>query len=96
MRCTVCLKPQVNEVNTLLASGTSVRQVARMFGLPRSNLARHRLHIAPTSTRFGLTEGGARSPGPSDPLPEAFTLAERARTPRDACGRSSRSALPRS
>jgi hypothetical protein len=83
MRCTVCTNPQVNEVDVLLGSGTAVRQVARMFGIPRTNLARHARHVAPTSAPFGVIHGGDGPPGPPDPLAEAFLLAERARTPRE-------------
>jgi hypothetical protein len=83
MRCTTCTFPQVAEVDTLLATGTSVRKVARMFGIPRTNLARHARHVAPTSAPFGVIPGGDGPSGPPDPLAEAFLLAERARTPRE-------------
>jgi hypothetical protein len=82
-RCTVCDNEQVSEVDALLGSGSSIRQVARLTGVPRSNLARHKRHLAPTSGPFALIRGDGGPDGPADPLAEAFTLAERARTPRE-------------
>jgi len=82
-RCTVCENEQVSEVDALLGSGSSIRQVARLTGVPRSNLARHKTHLAPTSTPFALIRGDGGPDGPADPLTEAFKLAERARTPRE-------------
>jgi hypothetical protein len=82
MRCTVCAFSQVSEVDVLLSTGTSIRSVSRLYGLSRSSVGRHRAHVVPTSTPFGVIPGGDGSPGTSDPLSEAFLLAERARTPR--------------
>lgn len=81
--CTVCGNAQVTEVNVLLASGSPIRQVARMFGLARSTVGRHAAHVAPTSKPFGLIRTGDVPLGPPDPLAEALLLAERARTPRE-------------
>jgi hypothetical protein len=83
MRCTVCASPQVNEVDVLLGSGSSIRKVARIHGIPRTTLARHARHIAPASTPFGVIRGTDGPSGPPDPLAEALLLAERARTPRE-------------
>jgi hypothetical protein len=83
MRCTVCTFEQVSEVDTLLASGSSIRKVSHMYGLARSTVARHRRHVAPASKPFGLIDGGDVPRGTPDPLAEAFLLAERARTPRE-------------
>ncbi|MBA3737498.1 MAG: hypothetical protein H0W97_02925 [Actinobacteria bacterium] len=82
-RCKVCSFPQVSEVDTLLASGSSIRSVSQMYGLARSTLARHRQHVEPLPTRFGVIEGQAGAMEPGDPLSEALLLAERARTPRE-------------
>jgi hypothetical protein len=83
MRCSVCANPQVSEVDLLLSTGTSVRQVARLTGIPRTTLGRHAVHIAPTSRKLGLIPGQAGPDGPADPLAEALLLAEKARTPRE-------------
>lgn len=82
-RCTVCAFPQVNEVDRLLASGTSARKVARLYGLARTTVGRHRAHVAPTSRKFAVIETTDGPSGPGDPLAEAFLLAEKARTPRE-------------
>jgi hypothetical protein len=81
--CSVCSLRQVAEVDVLLATRTPVRQVARMFGLSRTTVGRHREHIAPTSKPFAVIRATDGPPGPPDPLAEAFLLAERARTPRE-------------
>jgi hypothetical protein len=81
--CTVCSNAAVLEIDKLLASGSSVRQVARMFGIPRTTLARHTGHIAAASTKFAVIEGQGGPQRAIDPLDEAFALAERARTPRE-------------
>lgn len=82
-RCSICANPQVSEVDVLLASGTSIRGVARMYGLARTTLARHREHVAPLDQKFGVIRAPVGPPGSGDPLEEAFALAERSRTPRE-------------
>jgi hypothetical protein len=82
-RCTICANPQVSEVDALLGTGTSIRGVARMYGLARSTVARHRDHVAPGQHRFALIRAQGAPDGPPDPLAEAFALAERSRTPRE-------------
>jgi hypothetical protein len=87
LRCSTCSNPRVAEVNTLLQANAPVRHVARLTGIPRSNLARHAAHIAPASRPFGVIRGrhdpDGPADGPADPLAEAFKLAEQARTPRE-------------
>jgi hypothetical protein len=83
VRCTVCSFAQVNEVDALLGSGSSVRSVARLYGLSRTTVGRHRSHIAPTSRPFAVIHGQTDPHGRPDPLAEAFLLAERAKTPRE-------------
>jgi hypothetical protein len=83
MRCTVCSFPQVTELDLLLATGTSIRKASQLYGLARSTVARHRVHIAAASAPFGLIHGQGDPHGTPDPLSEAFLLAERARTPRE-------------
>ncbi|MEX0985354.1 MAG: hypothetical protein WD096_09950 [Actinomycetota bacterium] len=83
MRCTVCTNPLVNELDVLLSTGTSIRQVARLYDIPRTTVGRHRQHVAPSSAPFGVILGEGGSGGPADPLAEAFALAERAKTPRE-------------
>jgi helix-turn-helix, Psq domain len=56
-RCTVCSNPLVSEVDLLLATGSSVRKVAQLYGIPRATLARHKAHIAPTSGKFAVISG---------------------------------------
>ena len=86
-RCTICENPQVDRVNVLIRTGTSIRQVARLTGLSRATLARHAAHIEPSGTKLALIRAhdGSSEPGgsPADPLEEALALAERARTPRE-------------
>jgi hypothetical protein len=82
-RCTVCSNLQVTAVNVLLASGSSVRQVARVTGIPRTTLARHREHVPEATRPLGLIRAVSGPNEPADPLAEAFLLAERARTPRE-------------
>ena len=79
------LNPRVAEIDVLLQSGAAVREVARVTGVPRSNLARHRLHIAPASRPFGVIEGLSDPLGAPDPLSEAIKLAEQAKTPGSGC-----------
>jgi hypothetical protein len=81
-RCTICELPQVTALDALLSSGTPTRAVARMYAIPRTTLARHREHLAPTSRPLALIRGEGGPLGPADPLAEALNLAERARTPR--------------
>jgi len=83
MRCTVCSNPHVSEVDVLLATGSSVRKVARMFPIPRTNLGRHKAHVVPGPRPFAVIDTNDGPPGPGDPLSEAILLAERARTPRE-------------
>jgi hypothetical protein len=82
-RCSICSFPQVKEVDVLLASGTSMREVARLYGFSRTTVARHRQHVPPPRTRFGVIANEAGPDGSADPLTEALLLAERARTPRE-------------
>jgi hypothetical protein len=82
-RCSICSYAQVSGVDALLSSGSAVRQVARIYGLSRTTLGRHAQHIAPTSKRFAVIRGRDGPSGSADPLSEAFSLAERARTPRE-------------
>jgi hypothetical protein len=82
-RCTICVFPQVAEIDALLTSGSAVRQVARIYGLPRTTLGRHSQHMAPTGKKFAVIRGQDGPTGPPDPLVEALALAGRARTPRE-------------
>jgi len=81
--CRTCANPQVDAVNTLIAAGTPIRAVARMFGVPRSSLARHASHIQPLPRRLGVVPAPPIDLAPVDPLEEALQLAERARTERE-------------
>jgi transposase len=83
MRCSVCRFSQVAEVDTLLASGASIRKVAQLYGLSRSTLARHTAHVEVTGSRFSMIRGQGGPPGTADPVEEALLLAGRARTPRE-------------
>lgn len=44
--CTVCRHDQVAEIDQLLVSGTSLRNIARRFGTSATALHRHRKHLA--------------------------------------------------
>jgi hypothetical protein len=57
--------------------------VARIYGIARTTLARHRAHVVPTSTPLAAIRTEDGPDGPADPLAEAFLLAEKARTPRE-------------
>jgi hypothetical protein len=83
VNCTVCSFAEVNEVDVLLATGTSIRKVSQMYGLARSTVARHRAHIPAASAPFAVIRGQSDPPRTPDPLAEAFLLAERAKTPRE-------------
>jgi hypothetical protein len=82
-RCSICAHALVSEVDALLASGTSARQVARMYALARSTLARHARHVPPGERPFAVIRGDDGPTGAPDPLSESFALAARARTPRE-------------
>jgi hypothetical protein len=83
MNCSVCSSPQLAQVNALLESGTSIREVARVTSIPRSTLGRHDQHRAPTSAGIALIPVTVGPTERADPLGESFALAERARTPRE-------------
>ena len=78
MRCSICASSQVDKVDRLLGSGSSVRQVARLMGFPRTTLARHRQHAQVTGPRFAVIQGQGGSSGPVDPLAAALELSRRA------------------
>lgn len=82
-RCTVCDFEQVIEVDALLGSGSSVRSVARLYGLSRTTVGRHVAHATPASRRFAVIEKTGGPDRPTDLLAEAFRLAERAKMPRE-------------
>jgi len=84
--CSVCASPQVRTVDTLLGTGSSLREVARISGIPRTTLARHKAHAQVTASKLALIRnedvpGG--SGGPLDPLAAALVLSKRARTDRE-------------
>ncbi len=83
MRCSICESSQVKHIDELLGTGASIREVARVTGLSRTTLGRHGKHRSPTSGGLALIPGDDDQDGPTDPLGEAFALAERARTPRE-------------
>jgi hypothetical protein len=70
-------------VDALLAAGSSIRAVARMFAIPRSSLARHAQHVRPLTRKLGLIPPPSADDPHVDPLAEAFALIERARTERE-------------
>jgi hypothetical protein len=82
-RCSVCDHAERPQVDALLTSGTSVRSVAQMFGIPRTTLGRHKAHAHELPRRFALIRGQDGPDGQADPLSEAIGLAARARTPRE-------------
>jgi transposase-like protein len=43
--CTVCEQPFVTDLNAALQAGSSTRELARIFGVPRATLDRHRAHV---------------------------------------------------
>ena len=82
-RCSVCDLPAVSRINALLGSGTPVRQVARLTGVPRSTLARHAEHVRPLERRLGLVPPGPPGLDRVDVLAEALSLLQRSRTSRE-------------
>ena len=85
-RCSVCEHPLLAEVDALLASGSSIRLLARTHGIPRTTLARHKDHAQVSASRLALIRGsgGPDGPdGPLDPLAAALDLASRAKTDRE-------------
>jgi hypothetical protein len=81
--CRTCQNPQVERVNALIASGTPIRQLARMTAIPRTSLARHAQHVPPADRPLGLVPAPPEDLGRVDPLAAAFELAERAHTERE-------------
>ena len=43
--CTVCGHPNRNRIEEALLNGTSIRDIARRYGLGRNAVDRHRAHI---------------------------------------------------
>lgn len=82
-RCSTCRHVAVSQVDALLRSGTPVREVARLTGIPRSNVARHREHVEPSERRLGLVPPGPPEPDRVDPLDEALAILSRATTQRE-------------
>jgi hypothetical protein len=71
---------------TLLATGSSYRSVARLTGLNRASLGRHaREHTQPASRRLAIVPGPPESLDAVavDPMREALKLLERAKTKRE-------------
>jgi hypothetical protein len=89
-RCTICDNEHVSEVDALLGSGSSIRQVARLTGVPRSNLARHKIHLAATSTPFALIRGDGGPDGPADHSRKRSNSPSALGRPESGSGRSSR------
>ena len=60
--CTVCEQPFVADLDIALQAGTSTREAARVFGIPRATLDRHRAHVvvgqAPLSGPLGDSPPG--------------------------------------
>jgi hypothetical protein len=81
--CRTCADPQVATVNALIASGTPIRALARMTGIPRSSLARHAEHVPPADRPLGLIPLRLADHGRVDPLAAALELVERAGTERE-------------
>lgn len=82
-RCRTCENPQAAAINTLIAAGTPIRAVARMYGVPRTSLARHASHIRPLERRLGVLPDPPLNLARIDPLEEALELASRAHTERE-------------
>lgn len=83
-------------VDTLLGAGSSLRDVARISGIPRTTLARHRQHAQVTASKLALIRTGdvpGWPGGPLDPLAEALALSKRAR-PTASSSRSRRPSDP--
>jgi hypothetical protein len=81
--CRSCANVEVERINTRLASGIPIRQVSRMFGIPRSSVARHKQHVRPLERPLGLVPQPPIDLTRVDPIAEALDLLERARTPRE-------------
>jgi hypothetical protein len=71
----------VAEIDALLAAGSSVRSVARMYHLARTSLGRHARHVAPAG-RPVLVPGPPPEVPRVDPLQAALQLFEQAKTSR--------------
>src|SRR4051794_25325747 len=81
--CRTCANPQVETINALIASGTPIRALARMTGIPRSSLGRHAEHVPPGDRPIGLIPQPLPDPDRVDPLAAALELVARARTERE-------------
>jgi hypothetical protein len=77
-RCSVCRSPAGSHVEALISSGTSIRAVARLTGLGRGAVARHRDHTQPALLPETPEERGAVV----DPMAAALELVKSAKTER--------------
>jgi hypothetical protein len=73
--CSICTDPGVEDVNSRLRAGDSLREVARTFGVARATLTRHASHI-----EAGHPSEGDPPVGPQ--LTAALRLVEEVRTRR--------------
>lgn len=78
-RCRTCARPDVGEIDAVLASGASIRATAARFAVSRSALARHAHHADDLRPPGTVPAGRGR-----DQLEEATRQLERARTEREA------------
>ncbi|WZH52907.1 MAG: hypothetical protein PIR53_02680 [Nocardioides alkalitolerans] len=60
MECTVCRRPDVAGINSLLIAGSSQAEVGRSFGLATSTLSRHSKKCLPA--RVGADQGSEDAP----------------------------------
>jgi hypothetical protein len=61
--CSICELPNIDDVNALLTSGVSVREVSRNFDLARATLGRHASHLEadrPTNADTSTIGSGER------------------------------------
>ena len=82
-RCSVCRSPAGSHVEALISSGTSIRAVARLTGLGRGAVARHRDHTQPAKPRLALLPETPEERGAAvDPIAAALELVRSAKTER--------------
>jgi transposase-like protein len=80
--CRTCDLPARSQIDALLSAGSSVRSVARRFGVPRTSMGRHAQHVPPLDRKLGLIPPLPAQDPRLDPLQEALELLDQAVTER--------------
>jgi hypothetical protein len=69
-RCSGCQHPQAADLDAALVSGTSIRHLAKRFGLSTSAVHRHKAHVSASLVRVGpaaIISNGSNGSAPASP-----------------------------